>query len=122
MYELRRSSFGSSLIEFVLVLVLISAFVTVVAVFFVVRTFVRYPEHRKPLWCALAVSLVSLAGSGLLYKLTTSDVAPALAGTGIGIAIAILLIACLVIELKYRDTLLRENVNLIDEVLHKPWW
>ena len=119
MYELRRSSFGSSLIEFVLVLVLISAFVTVVAVFFVVRTFVKYEAQRKKLYIALACCIGCALASGLLYKATGGfQGSPALAGVGV----AVLLITCLVVELKYRDTLLRENVSLIDEVLHKPWW
>ena len=119
MYELRRSSFGSSLIEIVLVLVLISAFLTCVAVFFVVRTFVKYPEQRKPLWIALAVCVALSMCALLVYKLTAFDGSFALCGLGV----AELLITTLVVDLKNRDTLMRENVNLIDEVLNaKSWW
>ena len=118
MYELRRSSFGSSLIEIVLVLVLISAFLTCVAVFYVVRTFVKYPEQRKPLWIALAVCVALSICALLVYKLTAFDGSFALCGLGV----AELLITTLVVDLKNRDTLMRENVSLIDEVLHKPWW
>lgn len=118
MYELRRSSFGSSLVEIALVLVLLSAFLTCVAVFFVVRTFVKYEAQRRTLFIALGCCIGCALASGLLYKATGFDGSPALAGIGV----AVLLISCLVVELKYRDTLLRENVSLIDEVLHKPWW
>src|SRR6266699_2522249 len=87
MYELKRSSPGSGFVELALLLILISAFVTVVTVIYVVRTFVKYSTHMS-LWIALAVSV------GLT----------------------------LCVDLKNRDTLMRENINLIDEVLHKPWW
>src|SRR6266487_850249 len=118
MYELRRSSPGSGLVELALLLLLISAFVTCMAVFFVCRCFVKYSEQRKKLYIALACCIGCAIASGLLYKATGFQGSPALASIGV----AVLLITCLVVELKYRDTLLRENVNLIDEVLHKPWW
>src|SRR5258706_12757106 len=118
MYELRRSSFGSSLIEIVLVLVLISAFLTCIAVFFVVSTFVKYPEQRKPLWITLAVCVALSICALLAYKLTAYDGSFALCGLGV----AELLITTLVVDLKNRDTLMRENVNLIDEVLNASWW
>jgi len=99
-------------------LVLLVAFVIVVTVVFVVRTFVKYPEKRKTLWIAFAVCVASCIGAGVLYKLTASGGSIALGGIGI----AVLLITCLAVDLKNRDTLMRENVNLIDEVLHTPWW
>src|SRR2546421_12687295 len=99
-------------------LILLLAFLIVVTVAFVVRTFVKYPEKRKSLWIALAVCVASCIGAGVLYKLTASGGAFALGGIGI----AVLLITCLAVDLKNRDTLMRENVNLIDEVLHTPWW
>ena len=118
MYEIRRSSsFGSSLVEIVLFLALLGAFLTCMAVFFVCRCFVKYPQQRKKLWIALACCIGCALASGLLYKATGFESSPSLAGIGI----AVLLITCLVVELKNRDTLMRENVNLIDEVLRKPW-
>ncbi len=118
MYELRRSSFGSSLVEIVLLLALLGAFLTCMAVFFVCRCFVKYPQQRKKLWIALVCCIGCALASGLLYKATGFEGAPSLAGIGI----AVLLITCLIVELKNRETLMRENVNLIDEVLHKPWF
>ena len=112
------SDFGGGLVGFVLFLSLLGAFLMVVAVVFVVRTFVKYPQERKKLWIALAICVTSCVAAGVVYKLTEFEASPALAGIGI----AVLLIICLVVDLKNRDTLLRENVNLIDEVIHKPWW
>ena len=116
MYELRRSSFGGSLIEMVLLLAVISFFVMVVTVVYVVKTFVKYHTH-KSLWIALAVCIACCIGAGLVYNLMQFDGSPALAGVGI----AVLLTSCFAVDLKNRDTLMRENVNLIDEVLRKPW-
>ena len=117
MYELRRSSPGSGLVELALLLILISAFVTVVTVIYVVRNFVKYSNHMS-LWIALAVCVACSIVAGLVYKLTAFDGSFALCGLGV----AELLITTLCVDLKNRDTLMRENVNLIDEVLHKPWW
>ncbi len=116
MYELRRSSFGGSLVEILLVLILIGLFVLVVTVVYVVKTFVKYHKH-KSLWIALAVCVVLSVIGGLL-AVTVSQAFLALPYIGV----AELLIACFAVDLKNRDTLMRENVNLIDEVLHKPWW
>ena len=99
-------------------LILLLAFLIVVTVAFVVRTFVKYPKSRKSLWIAFAVCIASCVGAGVFYKLTASGGAFVLGGIGI----AVLLITCLAVDLKNRDTLMRENVNLIDEVLHTPWW
>jgi len=118
-YEIRRSSdFGGGLVGAVLVLVLLGAFLTVVAVAFVVHTFVKYREHRKPLWIALAVCVGCSLGAGVVYLLTKFDGSPAL----IGIGVAVLLITCFAVDLKNRDTLLRENTSLIDSVLKSSWW
>jgi drug/metabolite transporter (DMT)-like permease len=99
-------------------LFLLAAFLIVVAIVFVVRTFVKYPEKRKTLWIAFAGCIASCIGAGLLYKLTATGGSFAL----VCIGVAVLLITCLAVDLKNRDTLMRENVNLIDEVLHTPWW
>lgn len=109
------ADFGSAIAVLGLILLLIAAFLVVKAVLFVVRTFVKY--HRLSLWIALVVCISSFNGSVLLYKLTAFDGSFALSGIGI----VVLLLTCLVVDLKNRDTLMRENVNLIDEVLHKSW-
>jgi hypothetical protein len=96
-------------------LVLLVAFVIVVTVVFVVTTFVEHYKHRS-LWIALAVFVV-LCVAGLLWYYVYQ---PSLALVFVGIAE--LLITCLVVNLKNRDTLMREHVNLIDEVIHTPWW
>ena len=98
-------------------LAFLAAFLIVVAVVFVVRTFVKYPGKRKTLWTALSVCVACSIGAGFVTKLMTFG---AIALVGIGVAV--LLITCLAVDLKNRDTLMRENVNLIDEVLHTPWW
>src|SRR2546426_1641205 len=117
-----EANLGSSIIgmgmTLGILLVLLVAFAIVVSVVFVVRTFVKYPKSRITLWIALAACVASCIGAGVLYKLTASGGSIALGGIGI----AVLLITCLAVELKNRDTLMRENVNLIDEVLHTPWW
>jgi uncharacterized membrane protein len=101
-----------------ILLILLVAFAIVVSVVFVVQTFVKYPKSRKTLWIAFAVWVASCVGAGVLYKLTASGGSFALVGVGI----AVLLITCLAVDLKNRDTLMRENVNIVDAVLHSPWW
>ena len=111
------SDFGGGIAALGLLIMLLAAYATVVCIVFVVKTFMKYPEQRKKLWTALAVCVASCIGSGLLYKLTGFQGSGVLACGGI----AVLLITCLVVEMKNRDTLLRENVSLMDEVLRKPW-
>jgi|GEM_PF-2855148 len=101
-----------------ILLILLVAFAIVVSVVFVVQTFVKYPKSRKTLWIALAICIASCIGAGFVYKLTASGGSFAL----VGIGIAVLLITCLAVDLKNRDTLMRENVNIVDAVLHSPWW
>src|SRR6266700_3008361 len=118
MYELKRSSPGSGFVELALLLILISAFVTVVTIIYVVRTFVKYSTHMT-LWIALTVCVGLNLCALLTYKLTAFDGSFALCGLGV----VVLLITTLCVDLKNRDTLMRENVNLIDEVLNaKSWW
>ncbi len=115
MYEIRRSSGASSLVEFGLLLCLIGLFVLVVTIVYVVKTFVKYYTH-KSLWIALAVFLVLCVIGGLL-AIAVSQAFLALPYIGV----AVLLITCFAVDLKNRDTLMRENVNLIDSVLHSSW-
>jgi len=108
-------SLGSILIQIALVLVVIGIFVIVVTVIFVVTTFVEHYKQAS-LWIALAVCVVLCVAGGLL-----SHVYPACLVL-VFVGIAELLITCLVVTMRNRDTLMRENVNLIDEVLHTSWW
>ncbi len=112
------SSVYGELAVIALVLLLILAFLIVKAVVLIVRTFIRYNRHTRSLWIALALFLASPLVSGVLYYLTDFDGSFAL----VGIALVVLLITCLAVTLKNRDTLLRQNVNLIDEVLHASWF
>lgn len=121
-YEIKPSNSGATtimapIVQVVLLLILIGVFLVVVATVFTIKTFVRYYNHAS-LWIALAFCLVLCITGGLLNKLMQFDGSPLLSGIGI----AVLLITCYTVDLKNRDTLMRENVNLIDEVLHKSWW
>jgi len=119
-YRHRGSSqdFYGELLGLALVLMLIVAFCIVKAVVLVVRTFGRYYRHSRSLWIALAGFLASPIVAGGIYYLTDFDGAFAL----VGIAFVGLLLTCLVTTLKNRDTFLRQNVKLIDEVLHSNWF
>ncbi len=110
------SDVGAGIAVLGLVLVLLTAFLVVKAVVFVVKTFVKY--HKRSLWIALGVCVGSFIASAVWYKLTAFDGSFALGGIGI----VVLLLTCLVVDLKNRDTLMRENVNLIDSVLHTSWF
>ncbi len=117
MYSHRDSSgYVGDLLGLVLVLVLIAAFVVVKVTLFVVRTFVKYYNHRS-LWIALAVCvLLSLVGILLATQVSPSySILPV-------IGVVVLLIACVAVDLRNRDTFLRENVSLVHEVLHSSWF
>ncbi len=117
MYEIRPSGSGfASIGEVLLLLSLIGLFCIVAAIVFVVKCFVRYASHAS-LWIALAVCLV-LAIIGGLLAMSVSQAFLALPYIGFGV----LLVTCFCVDLKNKDLLMRENVNLIDEVLHSSWW
>ena len=118
-----RNSFeadlGGGIASIMIFLVLVAAFVITVAICYVVRCFVKYGKEHKSLWISLAVCIGSCILAGLLYGLTQFAGSPVLPGIGI----AVVLINCFVVDLKNRDTLMRENgKNLIDSVLHSSWW
>jgi hypothetical protein len=119
-YRHRGSSqdFYGELLGLALVLMLILAFFAVKAVVLIVRTFVRYYRHTRSLWIALTGCLASPIVAGGIYYLTDFDGSFVL----VPIAVVTLIVTCLVVTLKNRDTLLRQNVNLIDEVLHSSWF
>ena len=117
MYEIRQIGWGSSLLEIALFLMAISLFVMVVTVVFVVKTFVKYYTHAS-LWIALAVCIVCCLVAAVVYKLTQFDGSGVLAFIGI----AVLLITCIVVDVKNRDLLQPEHTNLVQRVLKSSWW
>lgn len=104
-------------IVILLVLALIAAFVVVTLVVFVVLAFVRY-HKQKLLWIALGVCVALCTIGVLLTRLYSIGAFLLLLPVGI----AVLVIACLVVWLKSSDTLMRENVSLVDAVLHSNWF
>jgi len=117
MYEIKRSSGFGSLVEVVLFLTAIAFFLMVVTTILVVRTFVKYHTSHKSLWLALAGCVGSCFAAGLVYKLTQFQGSFSIVALGI----VWLLLNCLIVELKERETLMRPNIDLMDEVLRKPW-
>jgi amino acid transporter len=116
MYYHHQDSFGGELLGIGLVLLLIAAFCLVKVTLFVIRTFVKYYDHRS-LWISLVICIVlSLVGILLATQVDQSYSFLPVVG------LAILLITCAAVSLRSRDTFLREKVNLIDEVLHTSWW
>lgn len=103
-------------IAILLFLALIAAFVVVTLVVFVVWTFVRYHKY-KALWMALGVCIVLCIAGVLFWKLFSVGACLVLPPVGI----AVLVITCLVVWLGSSTTLMRENVSLIDQVLHSNW-
>ncbi len=115
MYEIRRSSGASTLVEIVLMICLIGLFLLIVAVCFIVKTFLHYYKH-KALWITGAVFLIlSVIGGVLAVQVNQAWVVLCYVG------FAVLLITCKAVDMRNRDTLMRENVNLIDSVLHSSW-
>jgi len=114
-----EADLGVGIAGIMLFLALVALFVITVAICYVVRCFVKYGNTHKSLWISLAVCIGSCLSAGLVYYFTQFDGAFVLPGIGI----AVVLITCFVVDLKNRDTLMRENGdNLIDRVLHSPWW
>ena len=115
----RESSLAQGILYIILFLALVAAFVVVTLVVFVVITFVRYRQKSKSLWITLGVCIALCTIGVLLTRLFSIGAFLLL----LPIGIAVLLIACLVTWLKESNTLLPENVNIIDRVLHaSSWW
>ena len=118
-YEIRPSHGGaSSLLDFILVLCLVSLFVMVVTVAYIVRSFVKYHKAHTSLWIALAVCVGLSLAAGLCYALTHFDGSGGLACIGI----VVLLITVFVVDVKNRELLQPEKTSLVDQVLHSSWW
>lgn len=115
MYNRHQDAYGGELLGLALVLCLIMAFLVFKGTVFVIKTFVKYYDHTS-LWIALAVCVV-LSVVGILLGTHVSQSYSFLPVVGV----AVLLLTCLVVDLRNRDTFLRENVNLVNEVLHASW-
>lgn len=97
---------------------LITAWLIFKAVVGIVRTFKRYSSTHKSLWISLAIC-VALSALGILLSSVLVSASFILL---LFVGIAELLLTCAIVSLRNRDTLLREHVSLIAEVLHTPWW
>jgi predicted membrane protein len=116
MYEIRRSSGASTLVEIVLMLCLIGLFLLIVAVCFIVKTFLHYYTH-KALWIALAVFLgLSVIGGVLAVQVNQAWMALCYVG------FAVLLITAKAVDMRNRDTLMVEKTGLVNQVLHSSWF
>ncbi len=123
-YHSHRDSFGGdfggdlagSLVAIGIVLMVIAIFVTIKAIVFVCVTYAKYPQGRKTILIALAICVASCMAGYLLYNQL-----PVVCFALVAFGCIQLLITCSVVELSNRDTLLRENVSLIDSVLHSSW-
>ncbi len=105
------------IIEILLVLALIAAFVVVTISVFVCWTYVRYYK-QKVLWIALGVCIALAVAGVVLYKLFSIGAFLLVLPVGI----AVLVITCLVVQLRSSTTLMRENVSLTHEILHSNWF
>jgi len=109
-------AFGGGMGAIAVVAVVVSVYITIRCVLFVIRIFLKYHDHTS-LWISLAVC-VALWVVGIVLS-TQVDQSFSLL---LIIGIAQLLITCLVVDLKNRNTLLRANVNLIDSILKSSWF
>src|SRR5258708_4285743 len=118
-YEIRPSHGGaSSILDFILVLCLVSLFVMVVTVAYIVRCFVKYHKAHVSLWIAIGICVGCSLGAGLVYRLTQFSGSGVLAGIGF----VVLLITVFVVDVKNRELLQPEKTSLVDQVLHSSWW
>jgi len=118
-YEIRPSHGGaSSLLDFILVLCLVGAFIMVVTVAYIVRCFVKYHKEHTSLWIALAVCVGLSLAAGLVYHFTQFTGSGVLACIGF----VVLLITVFVCDVKNRELLQPEKTSLVDQVLHSSWW
>jgi len=115
MYNRQQDFYGGELLGFALVLMLIAAFFVVKASLFVIKTFAQYYQHIS-LWIALAICVVFI----LVGIPLSTQVSPPFGLLPV-LGVLIFLITCLVVDMRNRDTFMRENIKLIDEVLHTSW-
>ena len=100
-----------------LALALIVAYVVFKVSFFTVLTFIKYYKV-KWLWIALGGAVVASVTGVILFKVFAIGAFLLF----IPIGIALLLITCLTVQLNCSESLLRENVNLLSDVLNTSWW
>src|SRR2546423_1970547 len=117
MYYRHQDFYGGELLGIGVALLLLAAFCLVKITLFIIKTFVQYSDTYRSLWIAL-ISCVGLSVIGILLATQVSPLFCLLPITGT----LLLLLTCCVVSLRNRGTFMREKVNLIDEVLHSPWW
>ena len=117
MYYRHHDSYGGELLGIGVALLLLAAFCLVKIILFVMKTFVQYSDTHRSLW----IALISCVGLSVIGILLATQVSPSFCLLPV-IGALVLLITCCVVTLRNRDTFMREKVNLIDEVLHSPWW
>mgnify|MGYP001461379119 CR=1 FL=1 len=107
---------AGGLVTIGIIVMIIAAFLLVKAVVFVIRTCAKYADHTS-LRLAVAVWVIFT----IVGVLLATQVAPSYSILPV-FGSVILLITCVVIDLKNRDTLMRPKVKLVHEILYTPWW
>jgi len=116
MYYRHQDSYGGEFLGLGLVLLLLAAWCLLKMTLFVIRTFVQYSDTHRSLWISLAVCVgLSVVGISLGTRVDQSFLLLPFIG------VAQLLITCCCVSLRNRDTFMRENVNIVNEVLHSSW-
>ena len=116
MYVMEKGNLGSGFVELCLMLMLFSLFLLFRAGWLILRVFITYPKN-KHLWFALAGCVgCLLVSAALALPLHELAFIPA------GIGVAWLLIACKAVEVRNSDRLMRQPGNIVNDVLHTPWW
>ena len=117
------SSYGSDdwasgLVGLAIVLTIIALYVAVRVIIYIIQTFLHYPR-AKGLWYSLGLAVVLGLLSWVLLAFFYID--PNIAGYLGLFALLQLLFVCVVVRRKYAQTFMREDFNIVDEVLHRSW-
>ena len=105
----------------IIVMLIIGIWLLTKAINAIIRAFVKNPKS-KALW--LAMVIFCLCAGFLVYVCLTQDeqVYYTIAEGAIGFSFACLVITARCVELSSSMTFERERGNLVQEVLHRPWW
>ena len=112
-----ETELAGGVVTIYLVVLLAVAYVVFKVSFFIVLTFCKF-YRIKWLWITLG-SVVALSAAGVILFKVFAVVAFLLP---IPLGIVALLITCLAVQLNCRETLLRENVNIFQDMLGTSWW
>jgi hypothetical protein len=108
------------LIAIVLILVFVAVVVLTVATCFMVKCFVKHGNKSKALWWSFVIALVLAAIGGALYLYNPAYTTDA---EGVGaVAYLQLLVCTCVIHRKYSQTLMKERLNVVQEITSYAWW